>query len=237
MSNKHLWEGDSIPNAISYGGVTRADSFVYRTSVFWGCAPADVVVGATNGSTSAGVLSRLATSLPLHLPKFVGIMVGANDLANSVPVNDFKDNLRACIALCKQYNVEKTLILTPSLERGSVALCQSYVPYERAAQDATAGEDVFFYNLRQKMIADMWTENNTTYLTRYADTIHLSIVGQTYVFSDLTRACFGEVFTTTPGKTQIEKIQDLAVALAEIELNGSTPARVATLTTARAALP
>lgn len=237
MSNKHLWEGDSVPYAISYGSVTRADSFVYRTSVFWGCAPADVVVGAANGSMSAGVLSRLASSLPLHLPKFVGIMVGPNDRANAVPAGDLKTNLRACIALCRQYNVEKILIASPSYERGSIALGQSYVPYELAAQEVSGEEKVGFINLRQKMAADMFTQNDTAYLAWYADTIHLSVAGQTYVFNEFTKACYSGVFTTTPGKTQIEKIQDLAVAQAEIELNGSTPARVAALTAARAALP
>lgn len=237
MSNKHLWEGDSIPNAISYGGVTRADSFVYRTSVFWGCAPADVIVGATNGSTSAGVLARLAVSLPLYRPKFLGVMVGPNDRANGVLVDDFKANLCAIAALGKQFEVEKILIATPPLERGSVALCQSYVPYERAAQDAAAAEKVYHYNLRQKFIADMWTENDGTYLTRYFDALHLSIIGNTYVFSDLTRPCFAEVFTTTPGKTQIEKIQDLSVATAEYLTDNQNPAKLAAIATARAALP
>lgn len=234
--SKIVFIGDSIAKGTSYGGVTTPDTFAYKIGVANGYAPADIINKGVNSDTSAGVLARLTTDVIALAPDVCVLMVGINDWWTNITLPAYLANMTAIVAQIKAANI-KLVIMSSSVQRGPTADFFSYKKYLQAVEGLAAQNSLAYVDLYREMCAASLYLDSAGFLALYADVVHLSVAGHQFAADLAARPQFASVFSAIPSISQIQKVQDLSIALAEIEINGSTPARVATLTTARAAFP
>nr|WP_232848530.1 arylesterase [Bowmanella yangjiangensis] len=99
---KLLVLGDSLSAAY---GMKQEQGWVSLLQNSWQSKGIDVINAAISGETTDGGLARLPRLLEQHQPSHLLIELGGNDGLRGYPVDKFKANIEAMIALARQEQV------------------------------------------------------------------------------------------------------------------------------------
>lgn len=171
---KIVFIGDSITKSVGYGGVTATEAFPHLIGCANGYAPPDIVNKGVSSDTSAGVLARLQADVLDLQPCVCVLMVGVNDWYGGVPLATYKANMDAIAAAVMNAGI-KLVLITSNLYRGTAAQIVAQEQFVKASEEvACDGRVDLFRDIALRALGG-------EHLPLYADMVHLSKAGHTYV--------------------------------------------------------
>lgn len=195
--SKIIFVGDSITKGTDHGGVSARDTFAYQIGSSYGW-PECINTGVSS-DTSAKVLARLGRDVVSRSPDVCVIMVGANDWALSVPVGEYRSNLRSIFDALLLAGI-RPVAMTSVLERGGTSDISKAQPYIQALEEICGEYGVPVIDVYREVAAAYLYLPGEEFRALFVDSIHLTKAGHRFV-SDIARRC-QFVKYLTPEKAQ-----------------------------------
>lgn len=214
---KIVFLGDSITASAN---VNLTDRWAYKVGIFNGYAAADIINAGVPGDETTQMLARVQSVIN-QAPDVCVMMMTVNDKTHGLTLAQHETNLRSLIAQLRAANI-KVVIASHPLYRSGVDTWKAWVEKDQAI----AGElgipyvDVF----REYCFANLYTSINQ-YYTSTAELIHQSVAGNAKIAEVMTRNNYAGVFIKDPPPPS-GSCDELTLALADLQLNGATGARL-----------
>ena len=178
---KIVFIGDSLTKGTDYGGVTASDTFAYKIGTANGYAPADILRKGVSSDTAYGVLNRIQADVIDHAPDVCALMIGVNDWWTGTTMSNFEASLSAISAAVRGAGI-KLIVITSNFQRGSGAQISAQEQYVRKTEA-----------MPNDGIVDVFREMTTRgltgdYMQYFADIVHFSKAGHSYVAEVAARA-------------------------------------------------
>ncbi len=182
---KIVFIGDSLVKGTDYGSVTTADTFAHKIGTANGYTT--ILNKGVGSDTAAKVLARIQLDVIAHSPAVCVLMIGVNDWALNTSLASFESSLSAISAAVRGAGI-KLVVMTSNFQRGSgsqIAAQENYVrKTEAMPNDGVV--DVFREMTTRGLVGD--------HIQYFADTVHLSKAGHTYVAEIAARPKHAGVF-------------------------------------------
>lgn len=210
--------GDSVTQCAN---VTAAQSWPQIVGLFNGYAIADIINAGIAGNTTADMLARVQNDVIALAPDVCVMMMTVNDKTHGLTLAQHETNLRSLISQLRAANI-KVVIASHPLYRSGVDTWKAWVEKDQSI----AGElnipyvDVF----REYCFANLYTTLNQ-YYTSSAELIHQSVAGNAKIAEVMNRNIYAGVFIKDPPPPS-GSCDELTLALADLQLNGATIARL-----------
>lgn len=189
-----MFIGDSITKGTNYGHVTTQDTFAYKIGAANGYASNEIINRGVSSDTSGGLLNRLSLELLSYSPQVVVVMIGINDWANGVTVEQYKDNIHSIFQQLASGNI-KVVGMTSNLQRGGTTDILSFQPYLQEFENEARSFNIPIVDLYRE-IADCYLYYTTEqFYALYVDNVHLTATGHQFVTDLAARPKYSGIFT------------------------------------------
>ncbi|MEU7803370.1 GDSL-type esterase/lipase family protein [Micromonospora arborensis] len=114
----------------------------------------EFVNAGVNGDTSADLLQRLDTDVVACRPSAVTLLIGTNDVRDGVPLNQYRDNLRAIVDRVKSGTTARIALMSlpPLGEDLNTEINQKLAGYNAAIKETAAQAEVDYLPVHERMV-------------------------------------------------------------------------------------
>ncbi len=216
--------GDSVTASAN---VALTDRWAYKVGIANGYSPANIINAGIPGDETTQMLVRLQADVINHAPDVCVMMMTVNDKSHGLTLETHESNVRNIISQLRTANI-KVVIASPPVYRSSINTWQAWVEKDQAI----AGELNIPYIDIWREYSALYLYNSSTFNSLYvnsADLVHQSVAGNAKIAEVMNRNNYAGVFlpdVENPPSECPEACNELTLALADLQLNGATVARL-----------